>query len=261
MCFAPASALTPTPALAWGAHGHRIATRVAESRLTPEARAAIRELLNEGDTLAGIANWADHEGHDVVPRSSPWHYVNVPLDAPRYESRYCADENCVVGKIKHYQSVLSDRRPPRRERQLALLFLVHFIEDVHQPLHVGDNHDRGGNQTQVQFLEKGTNLHKLWDTDMINDIDRDERAWVDRITPSITTRDVEEWSRGGVEDWATESLQAAKKAYLFPPGSRQPIAGGTRLGKEYEAFARPIIERRLAQAGVRLANALNAAFR
>src|SRR5262249_16180262 len=117
------------------------------------------------------------------------------------------------------------------------------------------------NQTQVQFLGNGTNLHRLWDTDMINDIDRDERAWVERIMPSITPQDVEEWSRGGVGDGATESLQAAKKAYLFPPGGPQPVPRGTRLGKDYEAFARPIIERRLAQAGVRLANALNAAFR
>src|SRR3954452_22553386 len=102
-CVAMMVLRTPATAWAWGAHGHRIATRVAESRLTPQARAVIRELLNEGESMAGIANWAAHKGHDVVPRSSPWHYVNVPLDAPRYESRYCADDNCVVGKIKHYQ--------------------------------------------------------------------------------------------------------------------------------------------------------------
>jgi hypothetical protein len=217
--------------------------------------------LNRGDTLVGIANWADHEGHEVVPGSGRWHYVNVPITATKYEPRYCNDGDCVVAKIKQYQSVLSDRRAPRRERQLALLFLVHLIEDVHQPLHVGDNHDRGGNLTQVQFLGRGTNLHRLWDTDLIDAIDRNEGAWVERIIPLITPKSVEDWSQGGVEDWATESLLDARKAYHFPEVARQPLASGTRLGEDYEAFARPILEQRLARAGVRLANALNAAFR
>src|SRR4051812_46954296 len=75
----------PTPSHAWGSRGHRIATRIAQERLTPEARAAIRELLNKGDTLVDIASWADNEGHDVVPGSAPWHFVNVPLTAPHYE--------------------------------------------------------------------------------------------------------------------------------------------------------------------------------
>jgi hypothetical protein len=253
--------LAPTPARAWGPHGHRIATRVAESRLTPEARAAVRDLLHQGDTLVEIANWADHEGHDVAPGSAPWHYVNVPITATHYDSLYCAGGGCVVAKIKHYRSVLADHHAPRRDRQLALLFLVHLVEDVHQPLHVGDHDDRGGNLTQVQFLGEGTNLHRLWDSDLINAIDRDERAWVERITPRLTAENVKDWSRGDVEDWATESLQDARKAYQFPPGTREPLASGTRLGRDYETFARPILERRLAQAGVRLANELNAAFR
>src|SRR5262249_40416753 len=157
--------------------------------------------------------------------------------------------------------LLTDRHAPRRERQRALLFLVHLIEDVHQPLHVGDNNDRGGNLTQIQFLEDGTNLHRLWDTDLINHIDRNERAWADHIARLLTAQNVEDWSRGRVEDWATESLQEAKHAYYYPHGTHQPLASGTRLGKDYVSFARPIIERRLAQAGVRLANELNGLFR
>ena len=104
--------LTPTPARAWGAHGHRIATRVAEARLTPEARAAVRELLREGETLIDIANWADYEGHDVAPGSAPWHYVNVSIAATHYEPRYCGGGNCVVAKIKHFRAVLADRHAP-----------------------------------------------------------------------------------------------------------------------------------------------------
>jgi nuclease S1 len=247
-------------AWAWGAHGHRIATRVAEGRLTPEARAAIRGLLHEGDTLVELANWADHEGHDAVPGSAAWHYVNVPITATRYDPRDCPGGNCVVARIKHFRNVLADPRAPLRERQRALLFLVHLVEDVHQPLHVGDNRDRGGNLTQIQFLGGGTNLHRIWDSELIDAIDRNERAWAGRINPLLTPENVQSWSRGGVEDWATESLRDAQSAYHFPAGSRQALVSGIRLDRDYTAFAQPIIERRLAQAGVRLANELNAVF-
>ena len=247
-------------AFGWGAHGHRIATRVAEARLTPEARAAVKKLLHEGDTLVDIANWADHEGHDAVPGSAPWHYVNVPLDAPLYESRFCQKGACVVAKIKEFRSVLADPTALLRERQRALLFLVHLVEDVHQPLHVGDNQDRGGNLTQVQFLNQGTNLHRMWDTDLINAIDRNERDWVDRIGRQLKPGAIEVWSKGEVEDWANESLQIARQAYRYPEGASKPLVSGTTLGRDYEDFARPILERRLAQAGVRLANELNRIF-
>ena len=129
-------------AQAWGPRAHRVATRVAEARLTPEARTAIRDLLHEGDTLVDVCDWADHDGHDDVPGSA-WHYVNVPLDALHYDARFCSGGNCVVAKIKHFRRVLADRQAPKRERTRALLFLVHLVEDVHQPLHVGDNRDRG----------------------------------------------------------------------------------------------------------------------
>jgi hypothetical protein len=262
----PAIALTlplalPGAAQAWGPHGHRIVARVAEARLTPAARAAVRELLHEGDTLVSIATWADEEGHDVVPGSAPWHYVNVPITATAYDPRFCTGGNCVVARIKHFRAVLADRRAPLRDRQRALLFLVHLVADVHQPLHVGDDHDKGGNDTQVQFLGEGSNLHRLWDSGLINTIDRNERAWVERINPLLDAETVRSWSQGSVEDWATESLRDAQRAYYFPAGSGRPILSGARLGDDYVAFARPILERRLAQAGVRLANELNALFR
>jgi hypothetical protein len=250
----------PPAAQAWGPHGHRITAGVAEARLTPAARTAVRALLHEGDRLVDIANWADQEGHDAVPGSAPWHYVNVPITATHYDARFCSGGDCVVARIKHFRALLADRRAPLRERQRALLFLVHLVGDVHQPLHIGDNHDKGGNLTQIQFLGRPSNLHRLWDSGMINDVDRNENAWVERIGPLLTPENVQSWSQGSVEDWATESLLDAHKAYFFPAGARQPIASGTRIGNDYVAFGRPILERRLAQAGVRLANELNALF-
>lgn len=245
---------------AWGTRGHRIATRVAEARLTPAARAAVRELLHQGDTLVGESDWADYGGHDAAPGSAPWHYVNVPISAPRYDPKFCRGGACVVEKIAHFRKVLADRRAPKADRSRALLFLVHFVEDVHQPLHVGDDGDRGGNLTQVQFRGEGVNLHRLWDSTMLDDFSRDERKWVASIEPLLTAENVAAWSTGGVESWADESLQDAKKAYHFPAGSARPVESGARLDRDYAEFALPIIRLRLAQAGVRVANELNAIF-
>lgn len=249
------------PALAWGPQGHRVITRVAMTRLTPRAEKAIRALLNEGDTLVDICDWADHEGHDVLPGSGPWHYVNVPISVARYDPKFCPDSGCVVSKIKHYRAVLADAKAPRRERQRALLMLVHLVEDVHQPLHVGDNRDHGGNDTQVRLDREATNLHRVWDSDLIRKVGGNDRAWVDRVTPLLTPENVKAWSSTKVEDWADESLAAAKKAYAWPRGQDRPMVSGTALGDDYVKMADPILRDRLARASVRLADELNAIFR
>jgi hypothetical protein len=250
-----------SPAVAWGPQAHRVIAEVAMERLTPEARAGVERLLLRGDTLPDIANWADHEGHEVYPGSAPWHYVNVPISAPRYNRRFCKGGNCVVEKIKHFRIVLADREVPIRERQHGLLFLVHFVADIHQPLHVGDNDDRGGNLTQIQFFDRGTNLHRLWDSDLIHHIGGNDRAWAARVKQSVTPESVATWSRGTVEDWADDSLRAAKLAYRNPDGSDAPMPSGTRLGEDYVRMANPILREQMARAAVRLANELNAVFR
>lgn len=246
---------------AWGFRAHRIASRIAEARLTPAARAGVRALLHEGDTIVSESGWADtDEARREFPGSGSWHYVNVPISAAHYEDRYCPAGTCVVAKIKHFRKVLADRRASKTDRARALLYLVHLVEDVHNPLHVGDNRDRGGNRTQVQFDGRATNLHRLWDSGMIEKHSHDERGWTDSVNRLITPEAVAKWSKGDVESWADESLQEAKKAYRFPLGSDRAAEPGVRLGGDYSEAALPVIRLRLAQAGVRLANDLNAIF-
>jgi nuclease S1 len=261
LLFALAALTVASPAFAWGPQAHRVITIVANERLTPAARAGVKELLNEGDTLVDVASWADNAGYDVFPGSASWHYVNVPISARNYEERYCARGDCVVEKIKHFRKVLANRNSPRRERQHALLFLVHFVGDIHQPLHVGDNRDRGGNQTQIQFLDRGTNLHRLWDSDLIRHLGGNDRTWTERVRLMITPETVKAWSQGTVEDWATESLRAAKRAYSGPGDMSPPLASGARLGEDYVKMADPILREQMGRASVRLANELNAIFR
>lgn len=262
--FAIAMATATPSAWAWGLNGHEIAGKLAESRLTPEAKAAVKRLLEEGETLAEASTWADRVGRDAVPESSPWHYVNVPITEPRYDAKFCeAQKGCVVSKIKDFRKVLADRDAPVQDRRQALRFLAHFVEDIHMPLHVGHNDDKGGNTTQVRFLDqpKGTNLHRIWDSAILDHAGLSDDAWVAKLREIITPEAVEEWSRGGVEDWANESLAYAKLAYQKPKGSEKPLRSGTKLDQRYVDDAMPIVRKRLAQSGVRLANELNSIFK
>ncbi len=121
-------------------------------------------LLEPGESLADAPTWADEHPRDIKG-SGPWHYVDVPLDQDRYDDRFAGDapeKGNIVPKIREFKAVLKDRGRPIEERRIALRFLIHLVEDLHMPLHVGDNHDRGGNDTQVQFFDKGTNMHQLW---------------------------------------------------------------------------------------------------
>jgi hypothetical protein len=249
------------PVFAWGPQGHRVIARVAEARLTPAAKAAIKDLLHPGDSLPSIANWADSDGHDAVPDSASWHYINVPVGDTRFDPKLIHRDDNVVVQLKHFRKVLADRSRPKAERQRALLFLVHFVADIHQPLHVGDNSDRGGNLTQVQFFNEGTNLHRLWDSDLIHKIGGNDSAWVGRINREITPATVKAWSRGTVDDWADESLQVAKQAYRQAATDPRPFGSGTTLGESYLKRVEPLLIEQMARASVRLADELNAVFK
>ena len=234
--------------------------RIAEGRLNAAARAAVRELLIAPDTLADVAGWADKEGHEAVPGSAKWHFINVPIGDAHFNPRLIRDDNNVVVKIKQYRKILGDRTKPKQDRQRALLFLVHFVSDVHQPLHVGDHDDHGGNDTQIQFFDEGTNLHRLWDSDMIRRIGGDDRAWEKRIERGITPESVKAWSKGNVDEWAEETFQVAKLAYRPLDDAPKLIPRGFKLGEPYLKRAEPILEEQMGRAAVRLANELNAIF-
>ncbi len=254
-------AATARPASAWGPLGHRASAKLAEHHLTPEARAAIRELLEEGETLAEASTWPDEHRRDL-PKSGHWHYVDVPLDQDRYDDRFTGDvpeKGYIVPKIREFRAVLKDRSRPIEERRFALRFLAHLIEDLHMPLHVGENHDKGGNATQVRFFDEGTNLHRLWDSDMLAHATPDETKWVQLLLLMDTPETRKRTMSGTVEDWATESLHAAKRAYIDPT-TREMIRSGTKLGEAYQARHLPVARRRLYQSGIRLAMVLNEVF-
>ncbi len=241
----------------WGPLAHRVTARMAESRLTPRALAAVRDLLGPGQRLEDAAVWADDQRE--VPGSETWHYVNVPVSQARYDAKFCPSKGCVVSKIEEFRLVLADPKAPKPAKRRALTFLVHLIGDLHQPLHVGDNGDRGGNLLQVLFFGEGSNLHRVWDSQIMERHTDNKQVWLWDMTYMAKPRMVEEWSKGTPADWATESLAIAKEAYRIP-GRQTLIRRGAKLGGDYVAFALPVIQRQLAKAAVRIAFVLNGVF-
>jgi hypothetical protein len=253
---------TATPAWGLGRLGHRVIARLAEKHMTPEAMAAVAALLEPGESMADASLWADKvRGH--MRHTAPWHYVDVPLDEPKYDPKWSAVDakhGCVVDKINEFRKVVGNKTKPVEERRFALRFLLHCVQDMHEPCNVGDNHDRGGNDTQVRFFDIGTNMHRLWDTDIVQSNTKSEDIWLTELAELDTAENQAKWMAGTVEDWATESLLAAREAYLIP-GTDKRLKSGQKLGKEYFDKHLPVVRRRLCQAGLRLAIVLNEAWR
>jgi nuclease S1 len=251
----------PTPAWAWGRLGHRVISRLAEAHMTPEAKAAVKALLAEGESLADASLWADEHRRDL-PETAPWHYVDVPLDETQYRSSYSGNDpakGCVVDKINEFRVVVKDKSQSIEKRRFALRFLIHCIEDLHMPMHVGENHDRGGNDTHIVFFDDDTNLHRLWDSGLIERTSDSEDYWLKDLSvlPSLQGPDSE--AGGTVEDWATESLFTAREAYTDPT-THQRLKPGAKLSQSYLDKSLPVVRQRLRQAGLRLAAVLNEAF-
>jgi hypothetical protein len=251
--------LLSTPSVwSWSRIGHHVVARMAEERLTPHALVVVHNLLGPDVSLADISTWADEQRE--IPGTGPWHYVNVPITESRYDPRFCQRGGCIVSKIEDFKRVLRDPKAGTTERQQALKFLIHFIADLHQPLHVGDTERKGGNLIQVRFYDVGSNLHRVWDSQIMERYSASEQVWIGDLNALTTPKLAAGWSKGTLEDWATESLQVAKEAYCLP-GAKSVMKAGTKLGDDYCRFALPIIQKQLAKAGIRVAWTLNEIFR
>jgi hypothetical protein len=252
---------------AWGPEGHRIIGDIAETRLTPTARLHVKELLGNDD-LAAVAVWADDVRRDR-PESFGWHFVDIPMDASGFsEQRDCFrpddkhpsskqdHHNCVVDRITMFEQVLADRNAPRQDRTEALKFLVHFVGDLHQPMHAIEE-ARGGNDIHVSEFgstQCGThacNLHFVWDTGLIEHVGISEERYLARLNELIASRKLIVQVGGTTAEWANESFLLAKKVWLNDGGAVDETYFENNIG---------IVNRRLALAGIRLAQIINQAL-
>lgn len=262
------------PVRAWGIQGHQVVAAIAWQALSPAARQeATRLLVQEpGQTLVSVATWADeHRG----PATAPWHYLNFPRGQCRFDAaRDCPDGQCVVGAIERQRAILASQAPDA-ERLQALKYLVHFVADVHQPLHAGYQDDRGGNTVQLRFLMRGSNLHALWDKGLIEQLGLDNEALIAAAQAQLAAQvksqaHVQTQMLGPVQfqsqstapaspgsgladaiAMAEESCRIVAQPGFYPQGDPSPA---------YVARMTPVLLQRLALAGQRLAALLNQAL-
>lgn len=248
--------MIPVLSNAWGKEGHQVVADVAQHYLTQTASAKVHKLLAvmHAQTMADVADFAD-EYRWSHPETGPWHYVDIPLNANNYvPSRDCPNHDCVIDEITHFKQVLDNEALDDSTRAYALAFLIHFVGDLHQPLHASNNNDKGGNEVEVIFLGHPTNLHHIWDTNIIEHEGLTAKALADTLLARHRHTNVAKIEKGTVVDWALQSHEEARKvAYGKLPKNR-------RIGEAYIKAAQPVVNQQLYRAGVRLAYMLNQIF-
>ena len=255
-------------ALGWGQEGHAVVAEIAQRRLDSQARGLAARLLGEGRSLASVSSWAD-DVRAVRPKTYNWHFVDIPLDAGSYQpERDCRADpelgDCVVAAIQRARRDLACGTLDG-ERADALRFLVHFVGDVHQPLHnVGEA--RGGNDVRVELHARGLtctgacvprreamSLHAAWDTGMIQRVARNWGAYVERLEAGFLRSAEAQGAVGGTPaDWSSEAHRAGQDAWRAVPNAMV-------LDDAYFKAALPVLDRQLGVAGLRLALLLNEA--
>jgi hypothetical protein len=207
--------LIPSLCHAWGGQGHQLVALIAVEMLTPETKAAAKELLDGANVCdAEVVNWAD-EVRRERRETAPWHYVNIPYDAQGFDrERDGRKGDNVIDAIDRQTAILAGKAQPREKRQEALKFVIHFIGHVHQPLHCVDrNGDKGGNGRLVFFLDdrKADSLHYVWDTALVRElVGRKKIADVaDTLSKTITVKQRKEWAATAPEPWANEAHRVA----------------------------------------------------
>ncbi len=238
-------------AQAWGPKGHRAIALLAEQRLEPAAAIAVRNLIGP-ESLVDVSTWADAIRSDPDwSRAGPWHYVNIP-DGQTYERSRKNPRGDAYSKLKEFVETLRSGTATKEEKAIALKWVTHLVGDLHMPLHVGRDEDRGGNDIEGLWFGRETNAHQIWDSHLIDATDYS----FSELAESIDRRISVSIEPGPVPDfdlWMEESLAYRDRAYALPEPN---FAGTYRYIFENLGLA----EQRIKQGGLRLALTLNYAL-
>jgi hypothetical protein len=250
-CFLFIISTTIFAAPDWGKNGHRVVGAIAEAHLSNKAKKAIYKLL-DGKSLAMVSTFADEIRSDDRFRAfAPWHYVSFPFDTT-YETHPKSEKGDIIVAINKCIDIIKDENTTRDDKEFYLKMLVHFIGDLHQPLHVGLSEDKGGNRFQVQWFDKGTNLHSVWDTDIIESY---EMSYTELAAnrKKLSKVQIDSLKQGNAAIWAAESRVLCKDIY-------ENTSPGDKLGYRYSYDYLEITKMQLQKGGIRLAAVLNDIF-
>ena len=273
--------IAAAPARAWGDLGHNVTALVAYRHLLPQARARLDALLaSDADPLtapdfAARATWAD-KYRGAHRETAAWHFVDIEIDQPDLAGACFGfpplakdqaasqgpAQDCVVDKIDEFTAELANPATAPAERLLALKFLIHFIGDLHQPLHAADHRDRGGNCVGLSApIDQTANLHAYWDVAVVDALGPSAAQIADKLDASLNPSQISSWSQGTPRSWALETFEVGRRdtyAIAWKPTCQN--GGSVSLTDEYQAQAQKDAAEQLSKAAVRLATVLNAAL-
>jgi hypothetical protein len=241
--------------ISWGSVGHKTIATIAENHLTPNAKGAIKALLGN-ESIADVSSWADQvRNQPEYKQTGPWHYVNVPLgmNNEQFSTAVKAQGvNNVYGALMKCENDLKSATTTYTQKAEALKFIIHFVGDAHQPMHVSRTEDKGGNTIPVKFDGNGMNLHSLWDSGLI---DKEGKPF-DRMAKdydTATPAEIKKWQSEPMMQWLWESYKISTKIYA-------DVEKGNKLDDAYYKENMPIVQQRIEMAGIRLAGVLNTLF-
>ncbi|MDO9274542.1 MAG: S1/P1 nuclease [Lutibacter sp.] len=235
----------------WGKTGHRTIGEIADEYTKHKTKRKIAEIL-DGQSLALVSTFGDDIRSDTRYKNfNTMHYVNMPFGV-KYEDSQKNSEGDLVTGIEKCKSVILDKNSTKEDKAFYLKLLVHFIGDLHQPMHVGRAEDKGGNDIQVQWFGEGANLHSVWDSKMIDSFGMSYNELADNAD-KISKEQVKFLQKGTIVDWTNETQTFAIKAYAS-------TGSGEKLGYNYMYENFEMARSQLQKGGIRLAKVLNDLF-
>ena len=242
-----------TSVLALGQTGHRITGELAERHISAHTKKALKAILGY-ETLAEASTWADEMRTDPAEfwqkTASPYHYVTVPK-GKTYSEVGAPKKGDAVFALNKFSKIVKSKSSSKEEKSLALKFIVHIIGDLHQPLHAGNGEDHGGNWVKLKFYGKDTNLHRIWDTNLIEKRHLSFTEWTNWLDKEISEDDIKKWQTNNPLVWIEESIKIRDVVY---PKEES-------IGYKYLYENMPVIKKRLKQAGIRIAYYLDELFK
>lgn len=241
------TSLTSSAKTNWGKNGHRAVGDIAAHYLHKDAKETVKRILGN-ESLAIASTWMDEiRANPKYDYTHDWHWVTIP-GGLSYEQTEKNPNGDIIHAIQTIITDLKKGNLSAKEEEEKLKMLIHLVGDIHMPLHVGTGKDRGGNDTKVKWFWKSSNLHRVWDSGMIDEY----QLSYTELSASInhpTQKQIKKWQNSGVPDWANESMELRDKVYDLPKDKS--------INYEYMYHNFDIVKRRLLQAGVRLAGVLN----
>ncbi|WP_394750420.1 S1/P1 nuclease [Spongiimicrobium salis] len=238
-------------AIIWSKTGHRTVGEVAQQHLKGRAKRAIKKIL-KGESLALVSTFADEIKADrSYSHFSPWHYVNFPADK-KYTDVSPSPKGDLITGIRKCIAIIKDKNSSDADKNFYLKMLVHLVGDLHQPLHAGQAEDKGGNDIQLQWFGEGTNLHRLWDSNLINSFGMGYTELAKNLPP-VKKRERKKIQSGSILTWVQESKLLANELY-------KSVEIGEEVGYQYSYKYTDLVRSQLQKGGLRLAKILNDLF-